>query len=109
MKQIEKEMAQAFAACKNFHKSNIVVETNATIWDYSAKAWRKFAAVVYLHGNLIAAKDADGVIYYSNAGWNTTTTRSRLSALGAPVRIKDFILIRTDTGAAFPSTLTRLI
>ena len=107
MRQIEKEMVAAFNAGRNFNKSNTSVETNAVTWDYVNNRWQRFAVVVRLHGNLIAAKDAAGNIYYSNAGWSSATTRSRLAALGAPCRIKDFIMIDTRTGAAFPRSLTK--
>lgn len=107
MRQIEKQVNQAIKAGKGFHGNNTTVETGVTLWDYNTNSWREFAAVVRLHGNIIAAVDADGCRWYSCAGWHTSTTRSRLAALGAPVRIKDFTMIRTDTGDVFPSKLTK--
>lgn len=107
MKQIEKEMNRAFFNGYDFHKSNTDVDINVPVWDRKFNKWIKFAAVVRLHGNLIAAKDYDGNMYYSNAGWSSVTTRSRLSALGAPCQIKNFQMIDTRTGEPFPASLTR--
>ena len=107
MRQIEKEMDRAFFNGYKFQKSNTKVETDCEIYDCSQKVWRRFRVAAFLHGNLIAAKDYDGGLWYSCAGWHTATTRSRLSALGAPVRIKDFRMIDTTTGAEFPSRLTK--
>lgn len=42
---------------------------------------------VYLHGNLIY-KEIDGKKSFSLAGWNTKTTRARLTACGVDVRQK---------------------
>ena len=70
MRQIEKKMVEAVANRENFRLSNTEVYN------------KKNGVFVFLHGNLIFAKIA-GVSYYSNAGWNTSTTASRLRALGA--------------------------
>ena len=70
MRQIEKKMVQAVANRENFRLSNTEVYN------------KKNGVFVFLHGNLIFAK-INGVQYYSNAGWNTRTTASRLRALGA--------------------------
>lgn len=107
MRQINKEMNRAFFNGRNFNKSNTKVETNVTLWDYSTNSWKRFRVAAFLHGNLIAAKDFNGNMWYSCAGWHTTTTRSRLSALGAPVRIKNFRMIDTTTGNEFPARLTK--
>lgn len=70
MRQIEKSMVLAVANKENFRRSNTEVRViNNSVF-------------VSLHGNLIFAK-IDGINYYSNAGWNTRTTASRLRALGA--------------------------
>lgn len=54
-----------------------------------AFAWHREASLdntrsdgnhLYLHGNMIA-KWVDGEVYFSLAGWNTVTTRSRISAV----------------------------
>jgi hypothetical protein len=41
-----------------------------------------------LHGNCIAWRDTDGVMYFSLCGWNTPTTRERLQAVGVIVSTK---------------------
>ena len=70
MRQIEKMMVQAVANKQNFKCSNTEVRNiNGSVF-------------VALHGNLIFAS-INGKKYYSNAGWNTVTTASRLRALGA--------------------------
>ena len=70
MRQIEKQMILAVANKQNFCLSNTKVYN------------KKNGVFVFLHGNLIFAK-INGVNYYSNSGWNTRTTASRLRALGA--------------------------
>ena len=70
MRQIEKMMVLAVANKENFRRSNTEVRVINN------------GVFVFLHGNLIFAK-IDGINYYSNAGWNTRTTASRLRALGA--------------------------
>ena len=70
MRKIEKMMVQAVANKKNFKCSNTEVRVINN------------AVFVALHGNLIFAR-IDGKDYFSNAGWNTATTASRLRALGA--------------------------
>jgi hypothetical protein len=49
---------------------------------------------VYLFGNCIMKQSYNGVRYYSCAGWNTATTRSRLRALGCNVSCRGGILYR---------------
>lgn len=49
---------------------------------------------LYLHGNLIAKRE-NGVYFFTLAGWNTPTTRSRINALarlagGTGVHCKDW-------------------
>lgn len=36
---------------------------------------------IWLHGNLIAAKNPDGSVSVTLAGWNSATTRDRLNGL----------------------------
>jgi hypothetical protein len=70
MRQIEKMMVQAVNNKECFKRSNTEVRTiNGAVF-------------VALHGNLIFAS-IDGKKYFSNSGWNTRTTASRLRALGA--------------------------
>ena len=70
MREIEKKMVLAVANKQNFRLNNTEVRNiNNNIF-------------VTLHGNLIFAR-INGKDYYSNSGWNTRTTASRLRALGA--------------------------
>lgn len=70
MREIEKKMINAVNNKYNFRLSNTEVRIiNNNVY-------------VALHGNLIFAQ-IDGIKYYSNSGWNTVTTGSRLRALGA--------------------------
>lgn len=70
MRQIEKQMLLAVANKKNFCLGNTEVYN------------KKNGTFVFLHGNLIFAR-IDNKDYFSNSGWNTRTTASRLRALGA--------------------------
>lgn len=36
---------------------------------------------VWLHGNAIVKRDADGLVRWSLAGWNTPTTRERVNGI----------------------------
>lgn len=105
MRIIEQETRRAFNAGRNFRKSNTAVITNVSFYVDGKKI--RFAAVVYLYNTMIAARDENGNMWYSCGGWHTVTTRSRLSALGAPARIKNYTMIREDTGEIFPGTLTK--
>ena len=52
---------------------------------------------VYLHGNKIYEKNyADGTEMFSNAGWYSNTTRSRLNALGANIYQKNWTWYNYD-------------
>lgn len=70
MRILEKKMIQAVNSRKNFRESNTEVYN------------KENGVFVFLHKNLIFA-EIDGKKYYSNCGWNTKTTGSRLRALGA--------------------------
>lgn len=69
MKKIEKRMIEAINNKKNFEESNTRVKQ------------LKSGFAVYLFGNPIFCK-INGKTYWSNCGWNTATTSSRLRALG---------------------------
>jgi len=73
MRKIEKEMCAAVRERRNWRESNTEVRRI------------EGGTRVYLYGNAIAAFLDDGTRYFSLAGWNTVTTRSRLNALGARV------------------------
>ena len=46
---------------------------------------------VWLHGNAIVKRDADGLVRWSLAGWNTPTTRERVNGIvNAGVYQKNF-------------------
>ena len=70
MRQIEKMMLQAVNTKKNFRLDNTEVCN------------KENGVFVFLHGNLIFAR-IENKDYFSNCGWNTRTTASRLRALGA--------------------------
>lgn len=76
MKEIEKKMVDAVDNGRNF------TGNNTTVRHEDGNTY------VYLFGNLIY-KIVDGKAQFSMCGWNTTTTRSRLNALGVNVRSKE--------------------
>ena len=77
MRAIEKRMVQALQSKCNFNETNTCVEFD------------NGNAYVYLFGNLIY-KVVKGQAYFTLAGWNSPTTRSRLSAIGIHVTQKDW-------------------
>ena len=81
MRKITKEACRAFESIDGiFKKSNTEVRR---INDVSAE--------MYLHGNLIAYSNADG-IYISNGGWSSNTTKERLNGLtGVHIQQRDFV------------------
>lgn len=82
MRNIEEDMIHAIRNGKGFTQGN-----TAVLWNESGAAF-----YVSLHGNTIARGEPDGYGFRITAvnlcGWNTTTTRSRLRALGVPVTTK---------------------
>jgi len=78
MKQIEEIMCNAVASGKKVSVSNTLVSVENGV------------IKVYLHGNLIYTKK-NGVERFTLAGWNTTTTRSRLRALGVDVYQRNYV------------------
>lgn len=70
MRKIEKEMLQAINNRENFCKSNTKVIVN------------KKCVYVKLYDTIIYVL-RDGIEYFSDGGFNTVTTSSRLRALGA--------------------------
>lgn len=68
MRKIERAMVDALLSDKNMMKDNTEVKQ------------LDGSAYVYLHGNLIAQYDKYGLMV-TLAGWNSPTTRSRLSAI----------------------------
>lgn len=72
MRVIEEKMLAALRNGRNLNGNNTTVNHE------------NGNSYVYLFGNLIY-KVVNGKAYFSFAGWNTTTTRSRLRALGISV------------------------
>lgn len=70
MREIEKKMIKAVKEGKNFNQSNTSVFTT------------KKGIFVRLYNTIIFAY-VDGVKYFSDGGYATATTSSRLRALGA--------------------------
>lgn len=77
MSIIERSMLGALNRAENFHRDNTTVTQLAVMGGTAAE--------VRLHGNLIAkcfsTGDRPGVWSVDLCGWNTLTTRSRLSAI----------------------------
>lgn len=79
MRKITQEACRSFESAQDYKKSNTkVVRIN------------EVSAEMYLHGNLIAYSDPNG-IYISNGGWSSNTTKERLNGLtGVHIHQKDF-------------------
>ena len=78
-RKITQESVQKFLNGIPFKKSNMEVSREGTIY------------YLKLHGNKIAALEADGKMWISNAGWATNTTKERLNGLpGVSIRQKDW-------------------
>lgn len=73
-KKIDNASAKAFQNKKRLKLNN----TEVSIENGEAK--------MYLFGNLIA-KTEKGETYISHCGWKTLTTKNRLNALGANIRL----------------------
>lgn len=80
MRKIEKEMVQAVETRTDWHTAN----TRVTVDRQSG------LVTVKLHNHPIYRLSATGKHYVSLAGWSSSTTRSRLRALGFCVVSKDF-------------------
>ena len=93
MRQIESQMVNAVAAGRDWHKDN----TSVDVTDHGI--------VVRLHGNKIAQLSTDDqCLYVTDAGWQTSTTKSRLNALlsalcpGCGIHQNDFVWYLTRHG-----------
>lgn len=87
MRKIEIEMNAAVRARKDWRKANTTVFTTAD----------GTQTTVRLHGNVICRiNNHTGQRQFFTQGWHTATTKSRLNALGADLRIRDFSLINRD-------------
>jgi hypothetical protein len=77
MRKITEESINAFYANKRFKKRNMEVYVG------------EFSTQLRLHGHTIAILNNNGVLEITTCGYNTNTTRDRLSALkGVTVRTK---------------------
>jgi len=65
------DSVEAFRTRKNKRTHNTVVSVD-----------KDGNASMYLFGNRIAVLTADNRLFITTAGWNTSTTRSRLSSIG---------------------------
>ena len=81
MRTIEKKMIAAVNGRHSMKQNNTTVTVNNGV------------VLVRLHGNLIY-KVENGRAFFTLAGWNTTTTRSRLNALGVGVSQKNYLPYR---------------
>ena len=87
MRKIEAAMVNAVNNGRDWHSSN----TSVDVTDYGI--------TIRLHGNKIAELDHEAqILWITDAGWQTTTTKSRLNALlrcccngSASIHQKDFI------------------
>ena len=91
MKKIEEKMCAAVAAGRWFKESNTEVQALST-----------GAIFVKLYDTYIYAK-IDGVEYFSDGGYNTVTTGSRLRALGACAHKGQGSPSRYNTGPVYHS------
>lgn len=74
MRKIEQQLVNAVNAGRDWRSGN----TSVDVTDHGV--------VVRLHGNKIAQLDReDGILWITDAGWQTSTTKSRLNALLAGV------------------------
>lgn len=77
MRKITEESIDAFYSKKRFRKRNMEVYIG------------EFSTQLRLHGHTIAILNDNGVLEITTCGYNTNTTRDRLSALkGVTVRTK---------------------
>jgi hypothetical protein len=77
MRKITEESINAFYSKKRFKKRNMEVYVG------------EFSTQLRLHGHTIAILNDNGVLEITTCGYNTNTTRDRLSALkGVTVRTK---------------------
>ena len=83
MRKIESQLVAAIRNGREFRSSNTRVDNT------------DHGQVIRLHGNKIAQLDGS-TLYITSAGWETTTTKSRLNAIlgalvpGARIHAKDF-------------------
>lgn len=85
MRKIEKMMIECVKYGKDMSLSNTIVKNDDK------------HTYVYLHGNLIFARNNEtGKKMYSNCGWCTNVTKSRLNALGAGITQRNYVWYGAD-------------
>lgn len=78
-RKITQEAVKKFLDGVPFKKSNMSVVREGTIY------------YLKLHGNKIAALEADGKMWVSSAGWRTVTTKERLNGIpGVHIQQKNY-------------------
>lgn len=77
MRKVEQRMVDAVARLQNSSEGNTQVRIDSN------------GLSVSLHGNIIYQQRGNN-IFFTLAGWNTPTTRSRLNALGVRVSQKNW-------------------
>lgn len=98
MRLIEKQMLNAIKNKKDYFCGNTMVSINGSL------------ALVYLHGNLIFGMNyKTHVKAYNSCGWLTTTTKSRLNALGADIHQKKGVWYHSDGTRFFDEDITKAI
>lgn len=75
MRKIERELVQALIDRRVWRKDNTSVEV------YDLASGDGHCCTVRLYGHPIAKYYDDGTLWVSNAGYRTTTTKSRLNAV----------------------------
>ena len=65
MRKVTKQIKQAFEQGKSLKVGNTKTD-GQTVW---------------LHGNAIVKRDFDGLVRWSLAGWNSSTTRERVNGI----------------------------
>ena len=65
MRKVTQQIKQAFEQGKSLKVSNTRTD-GQTVW---------------LHGNAIVKRDPDGLVRWSLAGWNSSTTRERVNGI----------------------------
>jgi len=84
MRKITKESVSAFNYNEDFRKANMRVENTLR------------TSSMFLHNNLIAHKDENG-LYITNAKWQSNTTKERLNGLnGVSIQQKNFVWYLND-------------
>ena len=102
MRKIENEMLAAINAMRHNNSDASWAKANSSVTNRFTAAGN--ITDVYLHGHNIARIDGDGSLSLNLCGWNTVTTRARLSAImrdrRRPARYDNGIGVSTKAGQA---------